>query len=146
MSDQKHGENVCKWCGAKWTDKVYHSYMFAYHCGSWHDGAGQWSQGITCRDRCEQVRLQHEQTIEILKAREANTVEALRGHIEVLQKRIAKATEAAQQANRINLLTVRNGRASAQVCSDGCYAWASVLDDIVSILQGNTPENQESST
>jgi hypothetical protein len=55
--------NVCKWCGAKWTEKVYHSYMSAYPCGSWHDGAGQWSQGIACRDRCEQVRLQHERTI-----------------------------------------------------------------------------------
>ena len=86
--------NVCKWCGAKWTQKVYHSYMSAYPCGSWHDGAGQWSQGIACRDRCEQVRLQQEQTIEILKAREANTVEALRGHIEQLEKRVADALAA----------------------------------------------------
>ena len=145
----------CKFCGSPEVS------IGIYECGSvdaiefaqsatcWNLTNGEiivWSQGITCRDRCEQVRLQHEETIEILKAREANTVEALRGHIEQLEKRIAKTTEAAQQANRINLLTVRNGRASAQVCSDGCYAWASVLDDIVSILQGNTPENQESST
>ena len=83
--------------------------------------------------------------VELLKAREAKTAEFLREHIEAMERRIATAVEAAQQANRFSLLTRRNGRPSAQVCSDGDYAWASVLDDIVSILHGNTPKKLEGS-
>ena len=136
--------NVCKWCGAKWTQKVYHSYMSAYPCGSWHDGVGQWSQGIACRDRCEQVRLQQEQTIEILKAREANTVEALRGHIEDLQRRIAEAIDAAQRADRFDVIEWDGGTAVVRE-DDNQYAWATSLDEIAAILEGNSPTNLEGS-
>ena len=63
-----------------------------------------------------------------------------------LRKRIAAAVEAAQQANRFDMSAERDGSMVAQLVSDGGYAWASVLDDIVSILQGNSPTNLEGST
>lgn len=119
--------NVCKFCGAKCTESVLRDYVSAYHCGSWHDGAGQWSQGIACRNRCEQIRVQ------------------LEGTIQTLRKRIAKAIEAANQANRFGIVT-EHGITTARPSSAGCYAWASVLDDIASILTGNNPEKQEGST
>ena len=136
--------SVCKWCGAKWTEKVYHFYMSAYPCGSWHDGAGQWSQGIACRDRCEQVRLQHEQTIEILKAREANTVEALRGHIEDLQRRIADAVAALETITRheieadfeFDLISERN--------EHGNWVQWDDVETILEILAGKDSHEQES--
>ena len=135
--------NVCKWCGAKWTQKVYHSYMSAYPCGSWHDGAGQWSQGIACRDRCEQVRLRYEQTIEILKAREANTVEALRGHIEDLQRRITDAVAA--------LTAIERHEAGSDlgfeiVSNHGEWVLFEDLRPVVDILEGNSPTNLEGSS
>ncbi len=127
--------NVCKWCGTKWTEKVYHSYMPAYPCGSWHDGAGQWIQGIACRDRCLEMRLAQEETIEILKAREANTVEALRGHIEDLRQRIADAIDKAQRSIRFAL----------EVNSSIQCVLARDMDRVQDILQGNSPEIPDSS-
>ncbi len=127
--------NVCKWCGTKWTEKVYHSYMPAYPCGSWHDGAGQWIQGIACRDRCLEMRLAQEETIEILKAREANTVEALRGHIKDLQRRIADAIDKAQRAIRFG----------EDLIGIECV-FARDMDRVIEILQGTSPANLESST
>jgi hypothetical protein len=58
------GKNKCKWCGAEGS-----KHAVSYSCGSWHTSNGLWSQGIACRDLCEQLRLQHEQTIEILRKR-----------------------------------------------------------------------------
>ena len=134
------GPNVCKWCGAKWTEKVYHSYMSAYPCGSWHDGAGQWSQGIACRDRCEQVRLQHERTIEILKAREANTVEALRGHIEDLQRRIADAVAALTAIERHE---AGSDLGFEKISDHGEWVLFEDLQPVRDILQGNSPKESE---
>lgn len=68
--------NVCKFCGAKRAKTPFHSHMAAYYCGSWHDGSRHWSQGIACRNRCEQIRVQLEGTIETLQRRIAKAIEA----------------------------------------------------------------------
>jgi len=136
--------SVCKWCGATATEIVGHGYMSAYPCGSWQDGACQWSQGIACRDRCEQVRLQHEETIEILKAREANTVEALRGHIEQLEKRVADAVAALETITRheieadfeFDLISERN--------EHGNWVQWDDVETILEILTGKDSQEQES--
>jgi hypothetical protein len=88
--------------------------------------------------------LQQEQTIEILKAREANTVEALRGHIEDLQRRIAEAIDAAQRADRFDVIEWDGGTAVVRE-DDNQYAWATSLDEIAAILEGNSPTNLEGS-
>lgn len=62
-----------------------------------------------------------------------------------LYKRIADAVEATQQASRFDLVAGRHGGIDAEPDSAGCYAWASVLDDIAAILQGNSPEIPEGS-
>ena len=83
--------NVCKWCGAEQQGED----DCGYQCASWrYRDKGIWIQSARCQQRCLEMRTEHEQTIEILKAREANTVEALRGHIEDLQRRIADAVAA----------------------------------------------------
>ena len=82
--------SVCKWCGSR--QKGDYGHVFS--CESWQSVGGAVVQSYLCQQRCLDLRLQHEETIEILKAREANTVEALRGHIEDLQQRIADALAA----------------------------------------------------
>jgi hypothetical protein len=87
---------------------VGRGYMSAFHCGSWHGGDGQWSQGVACRDRCEQVRAQHEQTIDVLHAR------------------IADAIDKAQRAIRFGLEPN-----SSVVC-----VFARDMDAVIEILEG----------
>jgi hypothetical protein len=81
------------------------------------------------------MRLAQERTIELLKAREANTVEALRGHIEVLRQRIADAIDAAQRSIRFALEA--NSSIQCVLASD--------MDRVIDILQGNSPEIPDSS-
>ena len=103
-------------------------------------GSVWWRHGIAYRDRCEQVRLQHEQTIEILKAREANTVEALRGYIEDLQRRIAEALAA--------MTTIERHEAGSdlgfeKISKHGEWVLFEDLQLVVDILEGNSLTNQE---
>jgi hypothetical protein len=103
--------NKCKWCGVEGS-----KHAVSYRCGSWHDNDRKWSQGIACRDLCEQLRQQHEQTINILR------------------KRINAAINRADGAKIFampysNIICVR----------------ASDLDDVVEILRGNSPINLEGS-
>ena len=67
------------------------------------------------------------------------------GQAGMLYKRIATAVEATQQASRFDIIAERDGTIIAHPDSTGCYAWASVLDDIAAILQGNIPEIPEGS-
>jgi hypothetical protein len=66
------GKNKCKWCGVEGS-----KHAVSYRCGSWHSSDQKWSQGIACRDLCEQLRLQHEQTIELLRKRVDAAVAAM---------------------------------------------------------------------
>lgn len=70
--------SVCKFCGAKCAESVFRDFLSAYYCGSWHNGAGQWSQGIACRDRCQEMLAQREATVEILRKRVAKAIEVAR--------------------------------------------------------------------
>jgi vacuolar-type H+-ATPase subunit H len=81
------------------------------------------------------MRTEHEQTIEILKAREANTVEALRGYIEDLRQRIADAVDAAQRSIRFALKA--NSSIQCVLASD--------MDRVIEMLTGNNPEIPDSS-
>ena len=124
--------NVCKWCGAEQQGED----DCGYQCASWrYRDKGIWIQSARCQQRCLEMRTEHEQTIEILKAREANTVEALRGHIEDLQRRIADAIDKAQRAIRFGL--VANSSVTCVFASD--------MDLVIEILTGNSPELPDSS-
>ena len=105
-------QNKCRFCGVE-----AGKYSVSYPCGSWHASNGLWSQGIACRDLCEQLRLQHEQTIEILR------------------QRIDEAVSRAELAIQFGL-TLGNGVACV---------FASDLDEVVKILTGNSPTISEGS-
>ena len=122
--------NACKWCGTRVHSRIGGVYL----CGS-SSLAGEWKQSDTCQQRSVELRSENEQTIEILKAREANTVEALRGHIEDLHKRIADAIDAARQADRFDVIEWDGGTAVVRE-DDNQYAWATSLDEIAAILEG----------
>jgi hypothetical protein len=86
--------------------------------------------------------LRYEQTIEILKAREANTVEALRGHIEDLQRRITDAVAA--------LTAIERHEAGSDlgfeiVSNHGEWVLFEDLKPVLDILTGNSPTNLEGS-
>lgn len=116
--------NVCKFCGTGQQGED----TLGYQCASWrYRGSDIWIQSAVCQQRSLQLRLHYEQTIE------------------VLERRMATAIEAAEQASRFDIIAERDGTIIAQPDSTGCYAWASVLDDIAGILQGNSPEIPEGS-
>ena len=124
--------NVCKWCGAEQQGEN----DCGYQCASWrYRDNGIWIQSARCQQRCLEMRIEHEQTIEVLKAREANTVEALRGHIEDLQRRIADAIDKAQRAIRFAL----EANSSIQC------VFARDMDRVIEMLTGNSPEIPDSS-
>ena len=132
--------NVCKWCGSG--PKGDYGHVFS--CESWQSVAGAVVQSHLCQQRCLDLRLQHEETIEILKAREANTVEALRGHIEDLQRRIADAVAALETITRheieadfeFDLISERN--------EHGNWVQWDDVETILEILAGKDSHEQES--
>lgn len=67
--------NVCKFCGAAPLPEDDHGYQ----CASWrYSYSDVWTQSPRCRNRCQQVGVQHEQTIEALRKRIAKAIEAAR--------------------------------------------------------------------
>lgn len=67
-------ENVCKFCGAA----IFGGDENIYQCGSWMRLSSVWVQSWMCQERCVALRLQHEQTIESLQRRIAKAIEAAR--------------------------------------------------------------------
>jgi len=115
-------KNKCRFCGVK-----AGKYAFSYPCGSWRTSDRQWTQGVACRDLGEQLRLQHEQTIEILQKRIDAAVKALQG--------IPRCEVYAD--DQFGIYDERNEHGE----------WVPWLDveDVVEILRGNSPTILESS-
>ena len=112
-------QNKCRFCGVE-----AGKYAVSYPCGSWHTSDRQWSQGIACRDLSEQLRLQQQQTIEILRMRIDEAVEAL------------AAIERHETGSDLGF----------QIISQhGEWVLWDDLDDVVKILRGNSPTIPESS-
>lgn len=117
MSDRPDKCQYCE-CAGVASD---HNHARRFLCGTvWNIEHQSWECCINCARRC---------VVPLME----------------LRKRVAKAIEATQQANRFDLVAGRHGGIDAESDSAGCYAWASVLDDIAAILQGNSPEIPEGS-
>ena len=131
--------SVCKWCGSRQQGDYGHGFA----CESYESVAGAVVQSYVCQQRCLELRLQNEQTIEFLKAREANTVEALRGHIEDLHKRIADAVAALAAIERIERHEAGADVGFERVSEHGDWVLFEDLEPVRDILTGNSPEESE---
>lgn len=66
-------ENICKFCGAGQQGED----TLGYQCASWrYREIDYWVQSAVCQQRSLKLRLQHEQTIEVLRKRMAKAIEA----------------------------------------------------------------------
>ena len=129
--------NACKWCGSRQQG----DYRHVFACESYESISGGVVQSYVCQRRCLDLRLENEQTIEILKAREANTVEALRGHIEELRQRIADALAALTAIERHE---AGSDLGFKKISDHGESVLFEDLQLVVDILQGNDLRESES--
>ena len=133
--------NACIWCGLHEIRDMEGEVYFA--CGSsCYSVSGVWEQSTGCGEILDlrQRIADDEQTIEILKAREANTVEALRGHIEDLRQRIADALAALQAIERHE---AGSDLGFEKISEHGEWVLFEDLQLVVDILAGNSPEESE---
>jgi hypothetical protein len=115
-------QNKCRWCGVEAS-----KHAVSYPCGSWHTSDRQWSQGIACRDLGEKLRVQHEQTIEIL------------------QKRIEEAVKALQDITRHEVDVDDQFGVLSEYNEHGHWVEWDDVEDVIEILAGNSPTILEGS-
>ena len=113
--------SVCKWCGAVQIGD--HSHL--YQCGSWTSVSGAVVQSSTCQVRCLQLRLQHEETIDLLHTRLADALAAL------------TAIERHEAGSDDGFEKISEHRE---------WVLFKDLQSVVDILTGNSPTNLEGST
>lgn len=115
-------KNKCRFCGVE-----AGKYSVSYPCGSWHTSNGLWSQGVACQDLCEQLRLQHEQTIDILRQQIDTAMKALEGitRCEIYPD------------DYYCVISERN--------EHGEWVQWDDVEDVIEILQGNSPTISEGS-
>ena len=133
--------NACIWCGLHEIRDMEGEVYFA--CGSsCYSVSGVWEQSTGCGEILDlrQRIADDEQTIEILKAREANTVEALRGYIEDLQRRIA---DALAELTAIERHEAGSDVGFEQISKHGEWVLFEDLRPVQDILTGNSPKESE---
>jgi len=120
MGDKRTCER-CKWCGAVQTGD--HSHL--YQCGSWTSASTSVVQSATCQSKCLKLRLQHEETIDLLHTRLADALTAL------------TAIERHEAGSDLGF---------GIVTKHGDWVLFQDLQSVVDILTGNSPKKMEGST
>ena len=133
--------NECKYCGCDKFNADSVS-MTRFCCGSsyWPQDE-MWQIANGCAAKCAvqlvELRARVEQDIELIKAREANVVTALRSRLRTLNDRIQRAVEVLEAVTRFDVIPW-DGGVSRDPSDGGGEVDADIVDQVIEILEGET--------